>query len=128
MLTITVHFTGCIQDVQEFGSDDEHAFSRVAFDLEVNGTMHRDLHVVVKQTAGSDYATSPLEVGHVADYHGPFNHDAFQREVESYYRSLVGEGGMIAVGPGARVRMRDIQYIRSRTVTFEGDGGSSRGW
>ena len=52
-----VIFRKCIQDSQDYGSDDEHMTSRVFFDLEIDGKIFKDLCADLKQTVGSDIET-----------------------------------------------------------------------
>ena len=72
-----VIFTKCVQDSQDYGSDDEHMVSRVFFDIQIDGEVHRDLHCDIKQVVGSSYETGDIEVGRPAGYRAPFNYTAF---------------------------------------------------
>jgi len=72
---------------QELGTNDEHMISSVLFSIEIGDNVYNDLTVDIKQTVGSNYLTDPIEVGQPRDYNGPFNHDAFRREVEDYHRN-----------------------------------------
>ena len=56
-------FQRCVQDSQEFGSDDEHMVSRVFFGLEIGGNAYHDLHVDIKQTVGSEFEGGPPDPG-----------------------------------------------------------------
>lgn len=121
----TIHFRQCLQDSQDLGTD-EHMVARVSFDLEIDDRVLGDLTVDVKQPVGGDYATAPLEVGRPQGYTGPLDYDAFRREVELYYRELVGPGGAVDLGPGSNVRMRNNLSISPKTVQInhpEGAGG-----
>ena len=51
-------FHKCIQDSQDYGSDDERMVSRVFFTLTVAGNEHPDLYADIKQTVGSKVDTS----------------------------------------------------------------------
>ena len=86
----TVTFTPCVQDSQDYGSNDEHMVSRVFFDLEVDGKIHSGLYADLKQVVGSNYETGDIEVGLPHGYPDPFNHLAFRDAAEGYFRSLVG--------------------------------------
>ena len=44
MSKATVNFHRCIQDSQDYGSNDEHMVSRVFFDLEVGNKQFNGLH------------------------------------------------------------------------------------
>jgi len=126
MTKARVVFDKCIQDSQEYGSDDEHMVSRVFFTLEVGGRRYDGLHVDVKQTVGSGYEEGAIEVGSPkgASYKGPFNHEAFRAAVEKYYRSLVGSKATgIRIAQGAQnIRMRNNIFQRQEVVEFEVSG------
>src|SRR2546426_6904428 len=92
MPRLKVIFDRCIQDAQEFGSDDEFMVSRVFFTIEVGGRTYGNLHANLKQTVGSNYATGAIEVGPPIGYDGSFNHEAFAEAAKRYYRSVVGPG------------------------------------
>ena len=115
-------FHKCIQDSQDFGSDDEHMVSRVFFSLEVAGKRFDNLYVDIKQTVGSSYETGAIEVTFPRGaYSGPFNHDAFQSAVERYYRSHVGATGSVIriSGTATNIRMRNNTFIKEETVEFD---------
>jgi hypothetical protein len=129
-MTAKVTFNECIQDSQDYGSDDEHMVSRVFFTLEVDGRRVEGLYVNIKQVVGDDFETGPIEVGPArgAHYRGPFNHASFRDEVEKYYRSLVGASGRhILIQGASHVRMRNIRHRRAKTVEFE-ISGADGGW
>jgi hypothetical protein len=71
MATARIIFNRCIQDSQEYGSDNEHMISRVFFTLEIRDR-RIDLHADIKQAVGSSYETGPVEVGMPEGYRGPF--------------------------------------------------------
>ena len=120
MTKIKVVFHSCTQDSQDLGSD-EHMVSRLFLSIIVEGKSTDNLHVDIKQTVGSDYASGPLEVGNVTGYRGPFNHAEFQRAAESYYREMVGASGrMIRVVGGGGVRMRNNTFMVEKSFEFEG--------
>jgi hypothetical protein len=115
-----VTFHKLIQDSQDYGSDDEHMVSRVFFTLEVEGTSYKELYVDIKQPVGSDFEEAPLEVSHPHSYSGPFNHQAFQKAVEAYYRGLVGASSSgIRIQGGGNIRMRNNTFIRETKVEFD---------
>lgn len=72
----TLTFTGCIQDSQEYGSNDEYMVSRVLFDLTVETNAHPRLYVDIKQVVGSNYESGAIEVGRPVGYSGPFNYQS----------------------------------------------------
>lgn len=115
-----INFHKCIQDSQNFGSDDDHMVSRVFFSLEINGQNFKNLHADIKQLVGSDYESGPIEVGHPEGYEGHFNYQAFRDEVEMYYRSMVGSGGSgINFSEGTNIRMRNNQFTQEKIVEIE---------
>jgi hypothetical protein len=118
-------FRECIQDSQDYGSDDEHMISRVFFSLEVGGQRYDGLYVDIKQAVGSSYESGPIEVGTPcgAKYRGPFNHQAFSDGAEKYYRSLVGSKGRgIRVSGTPKIRMRNNRFVRPMTIEIEVSG------
>lgn len=129
MPTATIRFRECIQDSQDFGSDDEHMVSRVFLDLEADDRSYPGLTVDIKQTVGSLYEEGPLEVAPPRGYDGSLNYAPFRQAVEAYYRSLVGSSGSgIRIGPGSsNIRMRNNRFASARTATFTYDS-ASKAW
>lgn len=128
MRTARVVFRMCIQDSQDYGSDDEHMVSRVFFDLDLDGRQYMDLYVDIKQPVGSSFENTPLEIGAPQGYEGPFNYQAFRDAVEAYYRSLVGEHGSgIHIEGASNVRMRNNTHVQEKQVQFEVAEGNA-GW
>lgn len=128
MARVRVTLEKCIQDSQEYGSDDEYMVSRVFFSIEADGRRSTG-HVDLKQTVGSDYESGPIEVGAPAGYAGPFNQEVFRSEVTKYFRGCVGSAASgIRLGPGARnVRMRNNTFERQHAFEFEAEAGG-RAW
>ena len=125
MARVTVHFTRCVQDSQEFGSTNEHMVSRVFFTIESKGKRMDGCYVDLKQTAGADYLIGPIEVAppRTSDgkqYRGPWNHNEFRKEATAYYRTCVST--LISADPGAKVRMYDNVIAIPRKITFESEG------
>jgi hypothetical protein len=130
MSKVIVIFHKCIQDSQDFGSDDEHMVSRVFFTIEVEGKSYPDLYCDLKQTIGSSYESGPIEVGNPqgATYSGPFNYTEFRKAVERYYRSNVGSSGT-GIKTGAKnIRMRNNTFIKDERVQFEASEQQTSGW
>ena len=124
----TVTFTRCVVNSQELGGDDEHMISRVVFDLGVEERTFPNLHVIVKQTVGSNFEMADLEVGPPKGYSGPFNHVAFRAATERYYRSCIGSTGMgLRVQGAARVTLVNCVVSLSQVEVFEVDGPAG-GW
>jgi len=125
--TAKITFCKCIQDSQDYGSNDEHMVSRVFFVLEI-ADKRFDLHADIKQAVGSSYETGPIEVGQPEEYRGPFNYDAFRDAAEKYYRSLVGSSGRgISIQGGTNIRMRNNTFVQNMIAEFEVKEGSA-GW
>jgi hypothetical protein len=115
-----VDFHKCVQDSQEYGSDDAHMASRVFFTLTVDGKEHSDLYVDIKQTVGSEFETGSIEVSRPQGYEGPINYQAFRNAVENYYRRLVGSQGTgIRIAGGSNIRMQNNTFVRPMSVEFE---------
>lgn len=125
MAIAKVTFKQINQNIQEYKTDDEHMWSMISFDLEINGQKYTYLSVLVKQTIGSDFDTAPLEVGPPQGYGGAFNHDAFRVEVEKYYRGLIGtEGTGIHMEDGSNIMMYNNIFVQEKVVEFEVEGGT----
>ena len=123
-----VTFRKCVQDSQEYGSNDEYMASRVFFDLEINGKKYENLYSNIKQVVGGDFEKDPLEVGTPENYKGPLNYQAFREAVEDYYRSLVGSKGHgIHIEGGTNIRMYGNVFQITKIAEFEVDE-SSMGW
>jgi hypothetical protein len=116
MPTAQVTFKKLIQDSQDYGSNDQHMVSRAFFSLEYEGAKYDNLHVDIKQTVGSDFESSPLEVSRPHGYSGPFNYQEFQRAAEGYYRAAMRT---IGVKTGSTIRMRNNTFGKSLQVEFE---------
>jgi hypothetical protein len=118
-------FYKCVQDSQDYGSDDEHMVSRVFFNLEIGEETFEGLSANIKQVVGGDYDTGPMEVSQPFGYEGAFNHHAFRDCAEKYYRSCVGsEATGIEIGEGARIRMYGNIFKKKMVCEFEISGGS----
>jgi hypothetical protein len=85
-----IRFHRCIQDSQDYGSDDEHMVSRVFLTVEAEGRAYTDLTVDIKQAVGESFEQGVLEVSRPRGYDGALDYAEFRRAVEAYFRSLVG--------------------------------------
>ncbi len=120
MANAKVVFHKLIQDSQDFGSNEEHMISRAFFSIEVDGNETQESHVDIKQSIGSEFESSPLEVSKPADYNGPFNYEAFRNATENYYRSLVGsQGSGIKISGGGNIRMRNNTFVQEAHANIE---------
>jgi hypothetical protein len=125
MGTAKIKFYKCIQDSQDYGSDNEHMVSRLFFTFELFDKKF-DLHVDIKQAVGITYETGPIEVGTPEGYKGPFNYEAFRNAAEKYYRRLVGSTATgIRIQGGSNIRMRNNTFIQEMTVECEVDEGTA---
>jgi hypothetical protein len=112
MGTAKVMFHKCIQDSVDHGSDDEHMVSAVFFDLEINGQVHSDLSVEIRQLVGG----GPMEVGDPKGYSGAINHPAFREAVEGYFRELIGPEGAEDVQGG---RLQNNIFLEDKVAEIE---------
>lgn len=118
MASMKVNFTSCVQDSQDYGSDDEYMVSRVFFSIECEGLHYTGLHADIKQAVDGNVETDPLEVTLPHGYDGPISYEAFRRAVSQYYRSLVASDGYGNQIGGKNIRMRDNTFLMPRSVEF----------
>ena len=126
MSKANITFYKCVQDSQDFGSDDETMVSRVFFTLEIGEERYEDLYANLKQTVGADYETGPIEVGPPQGYDGPFNQEAFRDCAVRYYRSCFGLWATrIGIRKDAKgSRMFNNLFMNEMACEFEISGGS----
>ncbi|MFN8007521.1 MAG: hypothetical protein U0V70_10955 [Terriglobia bacterium] len=122
-----VIFTKCVQDSQEYGSNDEHMVSRL-FGYVLSRGKKEEFCVDIKQTVGSNFECDPLEIGRPIGIKGPFNYVAFRDFAEKYFRNCVGSKGKdINISQGCFGRMTGNVFIRDMTFEIEiVEGGA--GW
>jgi hypothetical protein len=119
MPTAKVIFHKLIQDSQDYGSNDDHMVSRVFFSVHVGDEVQRDVFADIKQTVGSDVETARLEVSRPHGYTGAWDHDAFAKAAERYFRACVGSlGSGIRTAGGGNIRMRNNTFTREVVVEF----------
>lgn len=127
MAQVRAIFRECIQDSQEYGSNDEFMVSRVWVGIEVDGEDRGEYIADLKQTVGSDYETGAIEVGLPVEvgsggkkYSGPFSYDDFRRAAEQYFRQLVGPNARgIRLGGKGKVRMQGNRFVMQSVAEFE---------
>ena len=126
MARVQVKLESCIQDSQDFGSDDEHMVSRVFVTITV-GDKKTPGYVDIKQTVGASPDT--IEVGRPQGYRGPFNQDIFRREVSRYFLARIGPAGSgIRIEDGATdIRMRRNVFVAELIFEFDADE-TSKAW
>ena len=85
-------FHDVVQDGLELGSDEEHAVSRVHFDLEQGQESYTGLFVDLTEPVNTRHETSDVQVG---EFESPvkLSRKAFEKAVCSYYQSLVQSAG-----------------------------------
>ena len=125
MSKANITFYKCVQDSQDFGSDDETMVSRVFFTLEIGEERYEDLYADLKQTVGADYETGSIEVGPPQGYDGPFNHEAFRDCAVRYYRSCFGPWatGIGIIKNAKGIRMFNNFFMNEMVCEFEISGG-----
>ena len=120
MVTAKVFIYRLIQDSQEYGSNDEYMVSRVFFNLKIGEKSFKDLYSNIKQTVGSDFNSTPLEISSPIGYEGPFNYLEFRNLVEAYVRDRIGPDGKgINMGGAKNVRMRNNTFDAPFEGSFE---------
>lgn len=116
-----IRFEKCIQDSQDYGSDDDHMVSRIFFSIEVEGHVHDGLSADVKQPVGDSFDDAPLEVTRPSGYDGSLDYAPFREAVEAYYRGLFGLSGSKG---GQIIRMRHNICVKQWVVHIEYTGDS----
>lgn len=115
-----ITFYRCVQNSQDLGTSDDHMLSSIHFYLDIAGKKRQDLYSIIKQTVGSNFNTSPIEVSAPIDYNEPFNYEAFRALVEKYYRKLVGSSNaLISVSGNAKVHMQSNTFNMTETAELE---------
>ena len=125
MSTATVTFHKLIQEAQDVSSTDSkqnHVVSRVFFRLDLNDEHYADMSVILRQPFGTYYAKESIEVEKpFGSYAGNWNHNAFRKIAEDYYRSAIGsQSRAMRIGPGSEnVRMRGNTIGFSKSYQLE---------
>jgi hypothetical protein len=123
-------FTGIQQSVHDLNTGNDAMTSTVTFRIRGRDGSWHEGSVNVKQIAGGDYRTDPLEVGSVAFPDGgpSFKYDGFRDLVEAYYRKHFGPGGRaVNVGGQSSVRMWGNTVESSAAFRVE-EADSRAGW
>jgi hypothetical protein len=133
MAKVKITFHECIQDSQEYGSDDEHMVSRVFLSIAVSRVENNEekyenypnLYADLKQVVGGKFEETPIEVSlpyHSSGklYSGLMNYEEFRKATENYFRNLVGSKGHgIQIGGGRNIRMYNNRFTQECSVEFE---------
>lgn len=122
MPLVRVAVKKCIQDSQEYGSNDEEMISRVFFSIYVDGVLKGEYHADIKQIVGSTYSSDNIEVTRPQNYAGPFNHELFSDKIAGYFSKLVNSSGsMISLGGAKNIRMINNTFIMPYEFQFEAE-------
>ena len=78
MPTAMIQFHKCVQDSQDYGSDEEHMVSRVFLTLEAEDQTYPNLTVDIKQAVGEPFEGGVLEVSRPRGYHGSLDYQEFR--------------------------------------------------
>jgi len=114
-----VTFHEAIQDSQTFGSNDEHMVSRVFFSLVVDGERAGNFYANLKQTVGTEFNSSDIEVSPPHEYDGPLDYAQFSEAARDYFSRQFGtEGSAIRFSGGGNIRMRDNRSQQEREYDF----------
>ena len=125
MTIATLTFQKLIQEAQDVSSTESkqnHVVSRVFFRLDLNDEHYADMSVILRQPFGTDYAKESIEVEKpFGSYAGNWNHNAFRKIAEDYYRSAIGsQSRAMRIGPGSEnVRMRGNTIGFSKSYQLE---------
>ena len=119
---LTLNFERAVIDSQDYGSDDEFMVSRVFFSIDKGGKKTTGLHVDVKQTVGSNFESSPLEIGRPIGFSDSLKYDEFREAVEKYFRQLIGtQGRVIKVQGPAKIRIQNSTFMMSAKFEISGE-------
>jgi hypothetical protein len=125
MKMVTVNFEKLIQNTQSIEPKDpnkKELQSEVVFTLDVDGKRYPEMSAVLRQPAGTDYATEPIEVENpTGSYQAKtWDHNRFRDIVEDYYRGIIGSQGRgIKTGPGSQIEMRNNLFVMPKSYKFE---------
>jgi len=133
MTKVKITFHKCIQDSQEYGSNDEHMVSRIFFSIEVTKVENNeakvekydDLYADLKQVIGGKFEKNPIEVNPPylssgEPYSGAMNYQAFRNAAEDYFRGLVGtKASGIHIEGGSNIRMYNNLFMKEYSVDFQ---------
>jgi hypothetical protein len=127
MKTLELTFSKCIQDSQEYGSNNEHMVSRVYFSID-----GQEFECNIRQPYGEDFSfeTTPIEVETPEQLRKRVNYGEFRDAVESYFRGLVGSSasGIRISGKSTNIRMRNNTFVVQKTYEIHEAGQEGGGW
>ena len=130
-----IQFYKVIQDSQELGSDEDYMNSRLFFHIQIidlasesaPSIVYENLFCNIRQPAGTDYETEPIEVEYPNDFDIKIPYFPFREAAEKCYRACVGSSssGIVIEGEG-HVRMRNnifgVHYVERLSMPEYGGG------
>jgi hypothetical protein len=128
MTTISITFN-CVEQVsQQISGSDDHMIGKVYFSINLKDRVINS-NSAIKQEAGSNFRNGAIEVGRPEGYKGAFNHGEFSREVEKYFKSIIGQAGSIVrLGQGATFVGSNNRFSKSETISLNVDDNFAAGW
>lgn len=122
MAKVRLTINKCVQDSQQYGSDDDFMISRMFFSVQSPSGQRFDGYVNLKQVVGSGSDEGAIEVSAPLEYSGPsFNHQVFTKEVTACFQDLVGRNASaIRLGSGTKnVRMRNNTFVLNHSFDID---------
>jgi hypothetical protein len=130
MPKVLLIFNKIIQDSREFGSNNQHTVSRVFFDLRIGANLRTDFSSDIKQRAGADNESDPLEVSVPQSLANLVDYSELRTLVEQYFHASFGSAGSaFQIGPGTDIRMMHNIVNRNEVAEIEFIGRKEEsGW
>jgi hypothetical protein len=120
MPSFRVTFRGCIQDSEEYGSNEDYMVSRVFFTLAVDGEVVGNFSADLKQVVGGDLERGDIDVSAPSGYDGPFDAQKFSDAVRDYFHGLVRHHRReIHIAGVGYVRMHNNRFDVERVFEFD---------
>jgi hypothetical protein len=120
MPSFRVTFRGCVQDSEEYGSNDDYMVSRVFFTLAVDGEVVGDFSADLKQVAGGDVERGDIQVSRPSGYDGPFDAQKFSDAIRDYFLGLVKHHRRaIQIAGVGYVRMHNNRFDVEQVFEFD---------
>ncbi|MBD3328468.1 hypothetical protein GF340_04145 [Candidatus Peregrinibacteria bacterium] len=115
-------FQECIQNAQDYETDEEMLDARIKINFVVEGQSATEMSVALKLPSGGKFENTVLEVEWPKTYKGLMNYQAFRDAVEHYYRDCIGSQGKgIHIAGGSNIIMRNNIMRFPKTVEIEVD-------
>jgi hypothetical protein len=127
MKQATITFHKLIQNTQtitpEEASPNKFMESKVIFDLDIGDKHYANMSATLRQPYGTDYKAEPIEAEKPTGSYdcAKWNHNQFHDAAEDYYRTAIssGGGGIISVGPGSGVELRNNLFSFSKSYPID---------